>query len=176
MSWLLMPWLLMSPGHQQPWHWIHKMEILLSSLRVNFNNNLQSFHVIPRNDMTGRYIRADCRFVLSQWETSLQSNTVSHWLGSKLESAPNIIIFPPSITAHKVLTRIFHYNGIPLNIMPGLIRHWSGTPLPACCMSDNTDWVRLLHQDTTTAVRQTDLKQLTPKQLGYFFSKRNPIF
>ena len=32
--------------------------------------------------------RADSRLVLSQWETSLQSNVVSHWLGANLESAP----------------------------------------------------------------------------------------
>ena len=30
--------------------------------------------------------KADSRFALSQWETSLQSNTVSHWLGANLES------------------------------------------------------------------------------------------
>ena len=30
---------------------------------------------------------ADSKFALSQWETSLQSNTVSHWLGANLESA-----------------------------------------------------------------------------------------
>ena len=33
-----------------------------------------------------RYL-ADSRFVPSQWETSLQNNAVSHWLGSNLESA-----------------------------------------------------------------------------------------
>ena len=31
--------------------------------------------------------RADSRLALSQWETSLQSNAVSHWLGAILESA-----------------------------------------------------------------------------------------
>ena len=31
--------------------------------------------------------RADSRYVPSQWETSLQSNTVSHWLCANLESA-----------------------------------------------------------------------------------------
>ena len=31
--------------------------------------------------------RADSRLVPSQWETSLQSNAVSHWLGTNLESA-----------------------------------------------------------------------------------------
>ena len=24
-SWLLMPWLLTSPGHQQPWYWLYRM-------------------------------------------------------------------------------------------------------------------------------------------------------
>ena len=33
--------------------------------------------------------RADSRFAPSQWETSLQSNAVSHWLGANLESALN---------------------------------------------------------------------------------------
>ena len=31
--------------------------------------------------------RADSRLAPSQWETSLQSNAVSHWLGANLESA-----------------------------------------------------------------------------------------
>ena len=31
--------------------------------------------------------RADARLVASQWETLLQSNAVSHWLGANLESA-----------------------------------------------------------------------------------------
>ena len=31
-------------------------------------------------------LRADSSFVPSQWETSLQSNVVSHWLGANLES------------------------------------------------------------------------------------------
>ena len=33
------------------------------------------------------WVRADSRCAPSQWETSLQSNTVSHWLGVNLESA-----------------------------------------------------------------------------------------
>ena len=32
-------------------------------------------------------IRVDSRLATSQWETSLQSNAVSHWLGANLESA-----------------------------------------------------------------------------------------
>ena len=36
--------------------------------------------------------RADSKFVPSQWETSLQSNAVFHWLDAKLESA--LIVYP----------------------------------------------------------------------------------
>ena len=31
-SWLLMPWLLMSPGHQQPWYWLRYVEKVGSCL------------------------------------------------------------------------------------------------------------------------------------------------
>ena len=41
--------------------------------------------------------RADCRLAPSQWETSLQSNAVPHWLGAKLESALRHSIY---ITGH----------------------------------------------------------------------------
>ena len=34
-----------------------------------------------------RYARADSRFAPGQWETSLQSNAISHWLGANLDSA-----------------------------------------------------------------------------------------
>ena len=34
-----------------------------------------------------RCVRAESRLEFSQWETSLHSNTVSHWLGANLESA-----------------------------------------------------------------------------------------
>ena len=36
---------------------------------------------------SGTCSRADSRFAPSQWDTSLQSNAVSHWLGANLESA-----------------------------------------------------------------------------------------
>ena len=37
-------------------------------------------------------IRADSRLAPSQWETSLQSNDVSHWLGANLESDLDMIM------------------------------------------------------------------------------------
>ena len=36
-SWLLMTWLLVSPGHQQPWHWLCSIGRFLSCLREYFN-------------------------------------------------------------------------------------------------------------------------------------------
>ena len=39
-SWQLMPRLLESPGHQQPWYWSSDMRMFLSSLTVNLSNLL----------------------------------------------------------------------------------------------------------------------------------------
>ena len=41
--------------------------------------------------MVGSYVRTDYKFAPSQWETSLQSNAVSHWLGANLESAQCVL-------------------------------------------------------------------------------------
>ena len=35
-SWLLMPWLLTSPGHQQPWYWLYRICRPFSYLRKDF--------------------------------------------------------------------------------------------------------------------------------------------
>ena len=43
------------------------------------------------------YSRADSRFAPSQWETSLQSNAVSHWLGVNLESALLFCVWPLNV-------------------------------------------------------------------------------
>ena len=47
---------------------------------VEINRHLLSFRILV-------YSRADSRLAPSQWETSLQSNTVAHWLDANLESA-----------------------------------------------------------------------------------------
>ena len=36
-SWSLMPWLLASPGHQQPWYWLCKISKSWSYTRKDFN-------------------------------------------------------------------------------------------------------------------------------------------
>ena len=48
LSWLLMTWLLASPGHQQPWYWLPKLGSSLSSMRKVFNYlchvNVEEWH------------------------------------------------------------------------------------------------------------------------------------
>ena len=46
--------------------------------------------------------RADSRVVPSQWETSLQSNTVSHWLGAKPKISPVARTSEPGYAGHWV--------------------------------------------------------------------------
>ena len=47
-SWLLMPWLLSLPGHQQLWYWLCRIARSLSYLRNNFNYlchiNVEEWH------------------------------------------------------------------------------------------------------------------------------------
>ena len=47
-SWLLMPWLLTSPGHQQPWYWLYRICRSLSYLRKCFKYlcqvNVEEWH------------------------------------------------------------------------------------------------------------------------------------
>ena len=61
-----------------------------------------------------RPIRADFRLAPCQWETSLQSNAVSHWLGANLESAlpiyvygTNMIFLPLMVLYTSELYKIF---------------------------------------------------------------------
>ena len=47
-SWLLMPWLLTSPGHQQPWYWLYGIFRFFSYLRKCFKYlcqiNVEEWH------------------------------------------------------------------------------------------------------------------------------------
>ena len=54
---------------------------------INITNPIMHQYHIPQYTTLETDDRADSRFAPSQWETSLQSNAVSHWLGVNLESA-----------------------------------------------------------------------------------------
>ena len=58
--------------------YIFTRKILCSSMNL--------YHLYGMDDIIHNG-RVDSMFAPSQWETSLQSNTVSHWLGANLESA-----------------------------------------------------------------------------------------
>ena len=64
--------------------------------------------------------RADSRFVPSQWETSLQSNAVSHWLGTNLESALRMILIIAPVQ-HSLMRMLS-------NVILSLQNFWNGSP------------------------------------------------
>ena len=78
-------------------HRIHAICLGLFDIRPKVDHILNHFYnekpslrpfwqsVNLTTDNTSRY-RADSRFAPSQWETSLQSNAVSHWLGANLDT------------------------------------------------------------------------------------------
>ena len=49
-SWLLMPWLLASPGHQQPWYWLCKLGLTWGRISTNF------VMTVLRNDRNCEYM------------------------------------------------------------------------------------------------------------------------
>ena len=68
--WLLIAWRRKDSWHQQPWYWLSVSVICRRQHQKRKRNG-----------------RVDSRFAPCQWETSLRSNAVSHWLGANLESA-----------------------------------------------------------------------------------------
>ena len=52
-SWLLMPWLFTSPGHQQPWYWLYRICRSFSYLRKCLNTCVKSMW---RNDIKCKYM------------------------------------------------------------------------------------------------------------------------
>ena len=67
-------------------------------MRYQWNYHSGSFGLSHRYHPS-THIRADSRFVPSQWETALLCNAVSHWLGASLESALHILLCHSTGTA-----------------------------------------------------------------------------
>ena len=70
-------------------------------------------------------IRADSRLVPSQWETSLQSNAVSHWLGANLESSLCIVQRSPTWVTHRNLMTWYAGRSIHGNRNVVILMKWS---------------------------------------------------
>ena len=85
--------------------------------------------------------RADCRIAPSQWETSLQSNAISHWLGANLES---VLLMWHHCDAHThtppILWNEHSWDFIIMTIFPIVTGHHptnqSRTPLLSECVPD----------------------------------------
>ena len=63
--------------------------------------------------------RADSKFAPKQWETSLQSNVVSHWLGANLQSALDMVTQGARAWAGMILT--YFSSNILVSVSKGLI-------------------------------------------------------
>ena len=102
----VMAWCLTAPSHYLNQYWILTSEVLWHSHEGFFSEKKSRYLSLtwlfkitilrlqlhlPRANELRLYVyigyRADSRFAPSQCETSSQSNAVSHWLGTNLESA-----------------------------------------------------------------------------------------
>ena len=79
------------------------------------------------------YYRADSRLALSQWETLLQSNTASHWLGKNLESA------------------LYYGDGCLLRLRRKLLRSSTRMRLPI--LNSVRAWAKLFHVSASRGLR-----------------------
>ena len=79
-----------------------------------------------------RWYRADSRLAPSQWETSLRSNTVSHWLGANPESAlwyekgyRGVPVWKQYITADPIKLSSIHCNQPSLLTVSPFFPSWA---------------------------------------------------
>ena len=72
---------------KQLWGWSFEMPLRQLWRHCNVLSDALQTPLLARPHHYKWPIRADSRFAPSQWQTSLQSNAVSHWLGANLESA-----------------------------------------------------------------------------------------
>ena len=60
-SWQLMPWLLTSPGHQQPWYWLYRICRSWSYLRKDFkhmwSDDIKCKYMFPPQNLTRKELR-----------------------------------------------------------------------------------------------------------------------
>ena len=72
------------------WRYLSNMKVIFQNSDKPGNNGMEIASITPlsfRQTIVWSNIRADSGLVPSQWEMSLQSNVVSHWLCANLESA-----------------------------------------------------------------------------------------
>ena len=96
-------------GRDELYHWNRCLIVIHSKNKMDFPTIFwQNLLKGPKWAFSAQYLslyswhlRADSRFAPSQWGTSLQSNSVSHWLGANLLSALHLfnttLCAPPKV-------------------------------------------------------------------------------
>ena len=107
-------------------------------------------------------ITANSRFAPSQWETSLQSNDVSHWLGANLESALDMVHVhskPNDCAEYESVT----WNGVGSGVMT--LRGWRTDGQTLLTVTLTTFFVQGWMKVNTTVSLQTN----PSLQLGKYY-------
>ena len=120
-SWLLMPWLLTSPEHQQPWYWLCRICRLLSYLRKDFNYmpriNVDKWHkmymfMFPLTNLARKGLTFQNFWTETAWTNAIQQQISN----SK-----------PQINSKLVLSIVIRLQDIRLFQIPSLHHFW-------CCV------------------------------------------
>ena len=87
-SWLLMPWLLTSPGHQQPWYWLCRIGMSWLIWGRISNNCVVS---IWRNDTKWKYM------FMFPLKKLARKGLIHHWLtlASEMKPLSNVWVISP---------------------------------------------------------------------------------
>ena len=109
-SWLLMPWLLRSPGHQQPWYWLYRICRSFSYWRNDFkcHINMDEWHkcmfmfplkYLAHKGLTMAYSRVHWGVYIAFGSRSVRSEA-HYWFGGYIKLpcfyiAQILIIFLP---------------------------------------------------------------------------------
>ena len=96
--------------------WIYKSEIWSKINIVPLMKILMKMQNVGHIIQASCYTGADSRLAPSQWEMSLQSNAISHWLGANLESALYTLLMTSSAWwVHYQQLISAHWNSNSLN-------------------------------------------------------------
>ena len=116
--------------------------------------------------------RADSRFAPSQWETSLQSNAVSHWLGANLESA----LYTYNTSQVVFSWFMFCCGWMPVSFTHILQDYFTGTGailrLPQCQWSNPEGYGSIDPKNLLGTHDIITTKESTAKQRAYFMKPR----
>ena len=89
------------------WHYVKYVTCSVNYISISYSCSallLSCWTTFVVTQVIRTKFRADSRLVPSQWETSLQNNAVSHWLGANLESALKFMMGYPALNFSTVIS------------------------------------------------------------------------